>query len=385
MTKRSTYLPFGQPNFSDREIEAVTRVIRSGWVGMGPETIAFEKDLGKFIGIGDVVTVSSCTAGLFLSLLAAGVGAGDEVIVPSLTWCSSANAALYLSAKPVFCDIDSETLSANVETVTSRLSAKTKAVVVVHFGGYAIDVAALRKALPKGVAIVEDAAHAFGARYPDGSMVGTSGNFVCFSFYANKNLSTAEGGAVALADSAAAMRIRSLRQHGLPVDAWKRFTDARTVHLAGQLSALGYKMNYTDLQAALGRVQLERYAELQERRAEIGNYYSDRISRECPGVVLQAGLRRDQHAKHLFVIQLPAEKMSRSRDELIMSFREQNLGATLHYPPLHQMPLYAQYRPRGGLPATDRVAPRIMTLPIGANMSVQDAADVCDHLLTVLS
>ena len=385
MERRPTYLPFGQPNFSEREVEAVARVIRSGWVGMGPETIAFEKELAHFVGVSEMVTVSSCTAGLFLSLVAAGVGPGDEVIVPSLTWCSSANAALYLGAKPVFCDVDGETLSANAETVKSRLSAKTKAAVVVHFGGYAIDVAALRRALPERVAIVEDAAHAFGSRYPDGKMVGTSGNFVCFSFYANKNLSTAEGGAVALADPEAAVRIKSLRQHGLPLDAWKRFTDARSVYLAGQLSELGYKMNYTDLQAALGRVQLQRYAELQGRRGQIADYYVERISRDTPSVLLQAGVRRDSHARHLFVIQLPIEKMSRNRDEVVMSFREKNLGVTLHYQPLHQMPLYAQYMPCGGLPVTDRIAPRILTLPIGANMSVQDAADVCDQLVAVVS
>jgi dTDP-4-amino-4,6-dideoxygalactose transaminase len=385
MTRRQTYLPFGQPNFSEQEIEAVARVIRSGWVGMGPETIAFEEELARFIGAPQVVTVSSCTAALFLSLITAEVGPGDEVIVPSLTWCSSANAALYLGATPVFCDIDSETLSVSVDTVVARLSAKTKAVVVVHFGGYAIDVQALRKALPERVALVEDAAHAFGARYPDGRMVGTSGNPTCFSFYANKNLSTAEGGAIALVDPAAAARVRSLRQHGLPLDAWKRYTDAKSVYLAGQIYELGYKMNYTDLQASVGRVQLQRYGELQARRAQIASYYVERISCECPDVRLQDGLRHDRHAKHLFVVQLPLERMSRNRDEVVMSFREQNLGATLHYQPLHHMPLYAKYRPHSGLAVTDRVAPRILTLPIGANMSVLDASDVCDHLVTVLS
>jgi len=132
-------------------------------------------------------------------------------------------------------------------------------------------------------------------------------------------------------------------------------------------------------------VQLQRFAELQERRAQIANYYVDRISRDCPSVVPQAGLRRSSHARHLFVIQLPIEKMSRNRDEVVMSFREKNLGVTLHYQPLHHMPLYAQYTPRGGLPVTDRLAPRILTLPIGANMSVQDAADVCDQLVAVVS
>ena len=385
MNPRHSYLPFGQPNFSQLEIDAVTRVIRSGWVGMGPETIAFEEELARFTGAPQVVAVSSCTAALFLSLLAAGVGAGDEVIVPSLTWCSSANAALYLGAKPVFCDIDADTLSANLESLCGCVSGRTRAAVVVHFGGYALDMAALRKALPERVAIVEDAAHAFGARYPDGSMTGSSGNFVCFSFYANKNLSTGEGGAVALDDADAAARLRSLRQHGLPVDAWKRFTHARSVYLAGQLSELGYKMNYTDLQACLGRAQLQRFAELQERRAQIARYYVERISRERPDVVLQAHIAQDRHARHLFVVQLPLEAMTRSRDEVLLAMRESNLGATLHYQPLHLMPLYAASRPAQGLPVTERVAPRIMTLPIGANMSLEDAADVCDRLLALVS
>jgi dTDP-4-amino-4,6-dideoxygalactose transaminase len=381
---RKTYLPFGQPNFSQLEIDAVTRVMRSGWIGMGPETLAFEEELARYTGAPHVVTVNSCTSALFLSLLAAGVGPGDEVIVPSLTWCSSANAALYLGARPVFCDVDADTLGANLESVAACVGPRTRAVVVVHFGGYALDVKALRAALPGRVAIVEDAAHAFGARHPDGSPVGSSGNSVCFSFYANKNLSTAEGGAVALADEEAADRLKSLRQHALPVNAWMRFTHARSVFLAGQLSELGYKMNYTDLQACLGRAQLQRFPELQERRAEVARHYVERLRRERPDVALQAGIADDRHARHLFVVQLPLERMTLTRDELLLALRERNLGATVHYQPLHLMPLYAESRPPKGLPVTERLAPRIMTLPISANMSVADAEEVTDHLLALL-
>jgi dTDP-4-amino-4,6-dideoxygalactose transaminase/MoaA/NifB/PqqE/SkfB family radical SAM enzyme len=266
---RTDYVSFGRPNFSELEIEAVTRVLRRGWVGMGPETIAFEEELAAAVGARHVVTVNSCTSALFLSLLVSGVRPGDEVICPSLTWCSSANAVLYLGARPVFCDVDARTLCATPEHVVPLVSDRTRAVVVVHFGGLAAEVAALRDALPARVRIIEDAAHAFGATYSDGTAVGASGNPVCFSFYANKNLSTAEGGAVALMDDADAERIRRLRQHALPLDAWKRFSDPQSLMLSNALAELGYKMNYTDLQSALGRVQLMRQSEFRDIRLRI--------------------------------------------------------------------------------------------------------------------
>jgi len=165
---RSDYLAFGRPDFSDEEIAAVTRVLRSGWIGMGPEVIAFEEELAQSVGATHVVSVNSCTSALHLSLLASGIGSGDEVIVPSLTWCSTANAALYVGARAVFCDVDRTTLSMTPELVCRKLTPRTKAVVVVHFGGYAVDVAGLRQVLPSDVCIIEDAAHALGARYPDG-------------------------------------------------------------------------------------------------------------------------------------------------------------------------------------------------------------------------
>lgn len=380
---RSHYLAFGRPNFSSQEIEAVSRVMRSGWVGMGPETIEFERELASFLSAPQVVTVSSCTAALFLSLLASGVGAGDEVICPSLTWCSSANAALYLGAKPVFCDIDAESFSVTPETVLAKLTSKTKAVVVVHYGGLAIDVQALRRALPSGVAIVEDAAHAFGARYPDGTPVGSSGNLCCFSFYANKNLSTGEGGAVALGDGDTADRIRSLRQHALPLDAWKRFTHPQSMLLSNQLTELGYKMNYTDLQSCIGRVQLARQREFSETRHSVSLRYSERLGALQPRILFQRDCTSELHALHLFVVLLPLEEMATSREEIILGLRARNIGATIHYSPLHTMPLYAGNTPSPPLPATEHVAKRCVTLPISASMNLEDADDVVSAFQSV--
>lgn len=371
MIHRPSYLPFGQPDFGDEEIAAVARVLRSGWVGMGPETIAFERELETALGARHVVAVNSCTSALFLSLIVAGVGPGDEVVVPSLTWISTANAARYLDATPVFAEIDPATLCVTPSTVRACLTPRTKAVVVVHLGGLAADVEALRHAVPPHIPIVEDAAHACGARFSDGRPVGASGNLTCFSFYANKNLSTGDGGAIALADGSAADRLRSLRQQGMPHDAWKRFIDAQSLKTM-PVSELGYKMNYTDLQAAIGRVQLARQPELSRRRREIAEIYSDAIARLPWPVAVQSGVTGEGHARHLFLVQVPVDELGVSRNQILSALRERNIGASVHYPPVHRMPLYAGTRPQR-LPATERVANRILTLPIGAAMSADDA------------
>jgi dTDP-4-amino-4,6-dideoxygalactose transaminase len=382
MTTRPDFLPFGRPDFSEAEIAAVARVLRSGWVGMGPETIAFEAELAARLGAPVVLAVNSCTSALFLSLLAAGVGPGDEVLCPSLTWCSTANAALYLGAKPVFCDVDPATLCVTPETVAARVTPRTRAVVPVHFGGLAAPVRAIRAALPDGVAIVEDAAHALGSRFPDGTPVGASGNAACFSFYANKNLSTGEGGAVALPDGDAAARIRSLRLHALPADAWKRFSSPKVFH-AFELTELGYKMNFTDLQACIGRVQLARQDEFAGRRLAVASRYAERIAALPVALGLQSGILSGGHSRHLFTVLLPEGTSGERRNELLLQLRARNIGASIHYAPLHGMPLYGGGGPP--LPATEDVCARILTLPIGAAMGLPDADDAIDALSEVLS
>lgn len=366
---RSTYLPFGQPNFSNEEIAAVARVLQSGWIGMGPETQTFESELGTFLQATHVVTVSSCTAAMFLALLDHTVGPGDEVICPSLTWCSTANVVLHLGAKPVFCDVDPLSFCITAEAIRSKLSARTKAVMVVHLGGLTADTATIRKILPAGVALIEDAAHALGAVNRDGLKVGSGESVACFSFYANKNLSTGEGGAIALSSEESANRIRSLRQHGLPVDAWKRFTNPKAL-IVSTLERLGYKMNFTDLQAAIGRVQLRRQSEFHALRLQIARYYVESL-KELP-VIFQKDILAEGHSRHLFLVSLPVERMKITRDEFVLSMREQNIGASVHYAPLHKMPLYG-VQDTCALPETEQICDRIITLPISARMSMEDA------------
>lgn len=386
MKPRSHYLPFGRPNFSDEEIAAVTRVMKSGWIGMGPETIAFEQELAAAVGAPHVVAVNSCTSALFLSLLVQGIGPGDEVVCPSLTWCSTANAALYLGARPVFCDVDPATLCATPATVRAALTPRTKAVIVVHFGGLAADIEAIRNVLPKKVAVIEDAAHAFGARLPNGRPVGSAPRgAVCFSFYANKNLATGEGGAVALSDSAQADRMRSLRQHALPLDAWKRFAHPKTILLSNQLTELGYKMNFTDLQASLGRVQLRRQKEFAATRLAIAREYQRRLAKLRPAPRLQRDITGPYHARHLFTVQFDFDRMKLGREELILALRARNIGATIHYASLHTMPLYRGRKSVPALPHTERITKAIITLPISASMTAADAAEVTLHLQEILA
>lgn len=378
MNIREKYLAFGTPDFTDAEINAVARVMRLGWVGMGAETISFEKELAEYIGAPEIVTVNSCTSALFLALLVEGVGPGDEVIVPSLTWCATANAALYLGAAPVLCDVDPQSMCVTPETITAKLSPRTKAVIVVHYGGYAIDVEALRDALPLSVAIIEDAAHALGATHNNGKRVGASGNSVCFSFYANKNLSTADGGAIALADPEKAEYLRSLRMSGMVSNAWSRYTKPQFTSMEG-LSELGYKMNFTDLQAAIGRVQLVRFDAMAVHRLRLARHYKERFKALGDAIKFQEEAFSETHARHLLVGLFDPAITGMGRDALLLALRERNVGAAIHYAPLHKMPLYAPYS-AGRLPVTEKLTEQIMTLPISAKMTLPDVDYVMDHL-----
>jgi dTDP-4-amino-4,6-dideoxygalactose transaminase len=377
---KEEYLAFGTPDFTDAEINAVAQVMRSGWVGMGQETIAFERELSEYIGAPEVVTVNSCTSALFLALLVEGIGPGDEVIVPSLTWCATANAALYLGATPVFCDVDPQSMCVTPETIAAKITPRTKAVIVVHYGGYPIDIDALRTSLSANIVIIEDAAHALGAVHSNGKRVGASGNTVCFSFYANKNLSTADGGAIALFDSDKAERLRCLRMSGLESNAWSRYTKPSNVFAAG-IVELGYKMNFTDLQAAIGRVQLHRLRDMDLLRKGIADRYKTLLQKVVP---FQGGAFEDCHARHLLVARFDSSITGISRNDLLLALRAKNIGVSVHYTPLHQQPLYSKSAV-SSLPTTECLAQQIMTLPISPKMSLSDVDYVVEQLLLVLN
>jgi perosamine synthetase len=379
---RKDYLPFGKPNFTQEEIDAVTRVMQSGWIGKGNEVAMFEKELAAFLNVPHVVCVDSCTSALFLSLTASGITEGDEVIVPSLTFCSSANAAIYCGAKPVFCDVDENTLCTTAELILKKITPKTKAVILVHYGGFPIEIEGIKKVLPPHIKIIEDAAHAFGSSFTNGKKVGASGNLTCFSFYANKNISTGEGGAIALFDEKLADKIRNIRQHGISVNSWQRHTNPAS-KIYPEVEELGYKMNYIDLHACIGRVQLKRFSEMQKTREAVAGKYISALDKA--GIKYQSLLSSANHSKHLFVVKLPLEKIKITRDELILKMREQNIGASVHYMPLHLMKYYTKENPHEKLPVCEKMFEKIITLPISASMTLQDADYVLDAFFRLTS
>lgn len=383
ITIRPDFIPFGKPNFSEEEINALINVMRTGWIGLGQQVLSFEEELAAYIGAPNLISVNSCTSALFLSLLVSGVKSGDEVICPSLTWCSTANAAMYLGAKPVFCDVDKKTFCITPEDLHSKISPRTKAVMVVHMAGYAVDVQELRDALPPHIVIIEDAAHALGSKFENGNYVGTSGNLTCFSFYANKNLSTGDGGAISLYDQETADKIRSLRNHALSADAWKRFTHPECAMMPG-ISELGYKMNYTDLQASIGRVQLKRQAEFRNTRQVIAEKYYKELSELNINIKFQNEILSDNHSRHLFQIVLPVENLSFTRNQMLLELRRRNIGAGIHYLPLHKMPLYSTCGDHL-LPNTDYLADRLLTLPISASMSSSDVDYIISHVKDIFT
>lgn len=380
-----TFIPFGRPDYSGGEIEAVERVLRSGWVGRGSETSAFEDELAMATGAERVLAVNSCTSALFLSLLVIGVGPDDEVICPSLTWLADANVILQLGARPVFCDVDPETLGVTPASIREKLTKRTKAVIVVHFGGLACDVAAIRDVLPNTVQVIEDAAHAFGAHYADGRPVGSSANITCFSFYANKNLSTGDGGAIALSDARLADRIGWLRQNGLRKDTFDRY-HSPPVREGLHIVEPGFKMGYSDLLASLGRVQLRRHAEFAERRASIARCYVEHLRSASPLVTFQTDILESRHAKHLLVVRLPLDRMTISRDMLLTQLHQRNVGAAIHYAPLHHQAIYGA---PSYLEVTDNLCDALLTLPISVSMTLEEAeycarqlSDLLDHYST---
>jgi dTDP-4-amino-4,6-dideoxygalactose transaminase len=375
---RGEFLAFGVPAIGEEEIAEVVDTLRSGWIGQGEKVARFERAFADAVGAPVAVAVSSCTAALHASLVAAGVGPGDEVLVPALTFAASATAVEHAGATPVFCDVEPGTLLLDLADAARRVTERTRAIVPVHFGGLPCpmdDVLAFARA--HGLVVVEDAAHAVGA-YDEGRPIGSFDSLCCFSFYANKNLTTGEGGMVTVRDEELGERVRRLRLHGLSTDAWKRFA-ARSL-VPSELLTLGFKYNMTDLQAALGIHQLAKLPRHQERREELAERY-DAALRDLPGVGLQTRRppgRDVRHALHLYLLLVDLDALAVGRDTLLEAFRAENIGAAVHYRALHLEPYFARRLAgrRYALPVAEDAWRRVLTLPLTPGMSDEDADDV---------
>ncbi|WHZ15113.1 MAG: Aminotransferase, DegT/DnrJ/EryC1/StrS family [Nitrospira sp.] len=389
---RSNFLPFALPSIGEEEIAEVVDSLRSGWITTGPKVKLFEDAFAQYVGTPYAIAVSSCTAALHIALTALGVGPGDEVIVPTLTFCASANVVVHLGARPVLIDVG-EDFNVTPEAVERAITPRTKAVMLVHYSGQACELKALYEVARRhNLAVIEDAAHATGAEYRGmkigdarhSTVYGSERHVVCFSFYAIKNLTTGEGGLIATADGTLAERMRLLTLHGMNRDAWKRYMGSESWFY--EVLEPGYKCNMTDIQASLGIHQLKKLDGFIETRARYARLYTE-VFRDIPEVETPLVHPTRTHAWHLYVIRLALERMTIDRAQFIEALRIRNIGTSVHFIPVHLHPYYQkQYRYRhGDLKQAEYLYDRIVSLPLYPGMTEDDVHDVIDSVQAVTS
>jgi dTDP-4-amino-4,6-dideoxygalactose transaminase len=380
------FLPFALPEIGEEEIAEVVDTLRSGWITTGPRTRRFEQDFAEFLGDAGLhaMAVNSATAGLHLALEALGIGAGDEVITTTHTFTASAEVARYLGADVVLVDIDPATLCIDVDAVERAITPRTKAIVPVHYAGLAADMARLIPlARRHGLKIVEDAAHALPATC-GGRLVGTlDSDATVFSFYANKTITTGEGGMVVTRDAALAQRIKVMRLHGISRDAFDRFT-AKVPSWYYEIVAPGFKYNLTDIASALGIHQLKRARAFQQRREALARAYDEALA-GLPLVLPPHAAAGDMHAWHLYVLRL-ADDADIARDALIERLFDAGIGCSVHYIPLHLQPYWREryaLRPER-FPHSQHVYERTLSLPLYTRMRDEDVQRVAGAVRAAL-
>jgi perosamine synthetase len=374
---RAQFLPFHVPEIGNEEIDAVVETLRSGWLTTGPKVRQFEEDFGKVVGAGHAVAVNSGTAALHLALDAIGLRPGDEVIMSTMTFTASGEVVLYFGAKPVLVDCCPNTLNLDPDLIDKAITTKTKAIMPVHIAGQACDMDRIMEiAKTYNLCVVEDAAHAFPARYRD-KMVGTIGDITCFSFYATKTITTGEGGMATTDNPAWAERMRIMSLHGISHDAWKRYTAEGSWYY--EVLYPGFKYNLTDIAAALGLEQLKKGRRFWEIRQRYAALYAEGF-RDVAAIKVPYAAPEIQHAWHLYIIQLELEQLRIDRKAFIELLKQENIGTSVHFIPLHLHPYYRdtfKYRPED-FPNASAVFERIISLPVYPMMTEADVRDVID-------
>jgi dTDP-4-amino-4,6-dideoxygalactose transaminase len=379
---RREFLPFCPPTIGEEEIAEVVDTLRSNWITTGPKAKRFEADFASYLGSPGAVALSSCTAALHTALVTAGIGPGDEVITTPLTFAASVNVIEHVGARPVLVDVEPDTLNIDPRRVAAAITDRTRAVIPVHFAGHPVDLDPIRRlAAIHGLTVIEDAAHAMSAKYK-GQFIGSGPNPVAFSFYATKNLTTAEGGMLT-GDPAFLDRARLVALHGMSRDGWKRYDKGGSWFYEVLLP--GFKYNMTDIQAALGLWQLRKLAGFQERRLELARLYNSVFA--CEDALEIPVTRPDvEHAWHIYVLRLRPETLRIGRDEFIEELKQRNIGTSVHFIPIH---LHPYYRDKYGY-AADRFPVaygnygRMLSLPLNPRLTDADAGDVIQAVLDVV-
>lgn len=387
--QREQFLPYALPQIGEAEIAEVVDSLRSGWITTGPKVKRFEADLAAYVGSSHAIAVNSCTAGLHIALTALGVGPGDEVIVPTLTFCATANVVVHLGAYPVLVDVGPDG-NVTPEAIKAAITPRTRAIIPVHFAGQACDLSAIYAlAAEHNLAVIEDAAHAIGCTY-NGKTIGADDlapsdlkRATIFSFYATKNITTGEGGMITTADPAFAEQMRLLSLHGMSRDAWKRYSSAGSWYY--EVVAPGYKDNMTDIQAALGIHQLRRIAEFIATRQRYAAIYDEALA-ALPGVCTLTRHADRNHVFHLYPVQIDPAVTGIERSAFIDALRVRQIGTSVHFIPVHLHPFYAEhygYR-YGDLPQAEAIYSRSVSLPLYPLMSEADLEDVITAVADVI-
>ena len=372
---RDNFLPFFLPTIEEDEINEVADTLKSGWITTGPKTHEFEKLFKEYIGSKHAIAVNSCTAGLHLSLVAADIDEGDEVITSPFTFASTVNVIVHQGAKPVFVDINHDTYNINQKKIEAAISDKTKAIMPVHYAGQPCEMDEIMAIAKKhNLLVIEDAAHALSATYK-GRKIGTIGDVTSFSFYATKIITTAEGGMVTTDNDDLAEKIKLLSLHGISQDAWKRYSSEGSWYY--EVLYPGYKYNMTDIQASMGIQQLKKLDKLQEARKAIARLYTN-VFKDMPEITEPYVDEQVQHTWHLYPILINTDLLKIDRNKFIEALKAENIGTSVHFIPIHMHPYYRDRFGfnRGDFPSAEYVYERIISLPLYPRMTERDVGDV---------
>jgi len=364
-------IPLSDVDFGNEELQAVQSVIQSGWLTMGGVTQEFENEFEKYTGAKHALAVTNCTAGLHMACMAIGLNPGDEVILPALTFVATANAVRYTGAVPVFADvIGDQDFNISVDSIEAQITERTRAIIVVHYAGYACDMPHIMEvARAHNLFVIEDCAHAVGSWVNDRHL-GTWGNIGCFSFFSNKNMTTGEGGMVTTNDEELHEKLRLLRSHGMTSLTWDRHKGHAWSY---DVVELGYNYRIDEIRAALGLEQLKKLDRNNKRRRELVNLYRELLQELKPGIVVPFGNHSGISAAHIMPILLP---MKFDRNSFMDRMKSEGVQTSIHYPPIHHFTSYRGQYNEIKLPKTDQVANREVTLPLFPKLSEEDVIKV---------